>query len=54
MVMTDISGCKYHDPMLVMKFNLDIQYVGLTMSSCDNILIPDYANDKGEKVRISK
>ena len=24
----DISGCEYHDLMLVMKFNIDIQYVG--------------------------
>ena len=48
---TDISGRKYHDPMLVTRFNPDLQYVGVTSSSFDYI---DYANDKGEKVRILK
>jgi len=39
MVTTDISGCKYHNPMLVTNFNLDVQYVGVTSSTYDNILI---------------
>jgi len=39
MVTTDISGCKYYHPMLVKKFNLDIQYVGVISSTFDNILI---------------
>jgi len=52
MVTTDISGCKYHNPMLVTNFNLDVQYVGVTSSTYDSILI--IQNDKGEKVRISK
>ena len=36
---TDISGCKYHDPMLVTRFNMDIQYVGVPSSSFDSLLI---------------
>lgn len=54
--MLDISGCEYHDLMWVMKFNLDIQYVGVTT---DIMLIwqyIDYMDDKGgeEEVRSSK
>ena len=29
--MIDISGCKYYDLMSVMKFNTDIQYVGVIL-----------------------
>ena len=36
-IITDISGCKCYDPILVMKFNPDIQYVGVTSSTFDNI-----------------
>ena len=39
MVIMDISGCEYHNPMLMMKFNIDIQYVGVTSCIFDNILI---------------
>jgi len=39
MVMTDISGCEYYASMSVMKFNLDIQYVGVTLYQFYNILI---------------
>jgi len=35
MAITDISECEYYDLMLVMKFNLDIQYVGVTSCSFD-------------------
>jgi len=39
MVTTNISGCKYHDPLSVMNFDLNIQFVGVTSSIFDNILI---------------
>ena len=38
--------------MFVMKFNLDVQYVGYDYELMWQY--PDYVNDKGEKVRISK
>lgn len=38
MIITDISGCEYHDLMLVINFNMDIQYVGVISCSFDNIL----------------
>ncbi len=44
--MTDISGCKHHDPMLVMKLNPVIQYVGVTSSSFDNRLIMQIIREK--------
>jgi hypothetical protein len=37
-----ISGCEYHGPMLMIKFNIKIdkiQYVGVASCSFDNVLI---------------
>jgi hypothetical protein len=39
--MTNISGCEYHDLLLAAKFNLDIQYVGVTTNI---MLIGQYAD----------
>jgi len=44
--MAGISGCKYYDLMSVRKFNIDIQYVGMTSHSFDNILIMWIIRDK--------
>ena len=35
----NVSGCKYHDFMLVIKVNRCIQYVGMGSKVVDNMLI---------------
>ena len=44
--MTEISGCKYYNSMSLRKFNMDIQYIGVTSHSFDNILIMWMIRDK--------
>ena len=46
MVTTDISGCKYHHPMSMKKFNPYIQYVGVLSSTFNNILIRQMIREK--------
>lgn len=41
-----ILGCEYYDLMSVMMSYMDIQYVGVTLWSFDNILIMQMTRQK--------